>query len=469
MYNYIVLKKIKCEEKVMKKLLALLLTLAMMLALVACVKPDNKPDGGNTPDGGSTEQPDQGGEKTPDDELAVMSYEEYMAAEVDDEVLVEVYVQAHQSWWDNKITVYAADEDGGYFIYNMACSEDDAAKLTAGTKIKVHGYKTIWEGEIEIIDATFEFVEGDGYVAEAIDITDELGSETLVDYQNQLVSFSGLTVVEVEYQGGNPGKDIYLTVSLDGAEYSFCVESYLTFPDSDLYKAVGELEAGDVINVEGFLYWYNGANPHITSMTLVGPMTYDEYIAAPIDAEVIVEAYVQAHQSWWDNKNTVYAADENGGYFLYNMACSEEDAAKLLPGTKIRVHGYKAEWSGEIEIVDATFEFVEADSYVAEAKDATDLLGTDNLINYQNQLVSFSGLTVVSTEYQNGSRGKDIYVTVSLDGAEYDFCVESYLTSPDSDLYVAVEALKAGDVVDIEGFLYWYNGVNTHITGVTVK
>ena len=25
-----------------------------------------------------------------------------------------------------------------------------------------------------------------------------------------------------------------------------------------------------------------------------------------------------------------------------------------------------------------------------------------------------------------------------------------------------------GDKVDIEGFLYWYNGVNTHITGVTV-
>ena len=452
----------------MKKLLALLLTLAMMLTFVACVKPDNKPDGGNTPDGGSTEQPDQGGEETPDDELSVMSYEEYMAADVDDEVLVEVYVQAHQSWWDNKITVYAADEDGGYFIYNMACSEEDAAKLTAGTKIKVRGYKTIWEGEIEIVDATFEFVQGDGYVAEAIDITDELGSETLVDYQNQLVSFSGLTVVEVEYQGGNPGKDIYLTVSLDGAEYSFCVESYLTFPDSDLYKAVGELEAGDVIDIEGFLYWYNGANPHITSMTLVGPMTYDEYVAAPVNAEVIVEAYVQAHQSWWDNKITVYAADEDGAYFLYNMACSEEDAAKLTAGTKIRVRGYKAEWAGEVEIIEATFEFIEAAPYVAEAKDVTELLGTETLINYQNQLVSFSGLTIVNISYKNDG-GDDIYVTVGYNGADYSFCVERYLTAPDSDLYKAVQALKVGDVVDIEGFLYWYEGVNTHITGVTVK
>ena len=26
--------------------------------------------------------------------------------------------------------------------------------------------------------------------------------------------------------------------------------------------------------------------------------------------------------------------------------------------------------------------------------------------------------------------------------------------------------IKVGDVIDVEGFLYWYNGVNTHITSV---
>ena len=30
-------------------------------------------------------------------------------------------------------------------------------------------------------------------------------------------------------------------------------------------------------------------------------------------------------------------------------------------------------------------------------------------------------------------------------------------------------SLKVGDVVDMEGFLYWYQGVNPHITSVTVK
>ena len=79
-------------------------------------------------------------------------------------------------------------------------------------------------------------------------------------------------------------------------------------------------------------------------------------MAADLDSEVVIETYVQAKQSWWDNQATVYTQDKDGAYFLYNMACSEEDYEKLTPGTKIKVTGYKSEWSGEVEITDATFE-----------------------------------------------------------------------------------------------------------------
>ena len=201
-----------------------------------------------------------------------------------------------------------------------------------------------------------------------------------------------------------------------------------------------------------------------------GAMTYAEYDAAALESEVVIEAYVQATQSWWENKITVYAQDKDGAYFLYEMACSEADAAKLVPGTKILVKGYKGEWAGEVEIMDATFEFVEGgDTYIAEALDVTDKLGTDDLIKFQNQYVKFTDMTVEKIEYKNGTPGDDIYVTVSKNGASYSFCVEIYLTGEDTDVYKAVGALKAGDVVDVTGFLYWYNGVNTHITGVTVK
>ncbi len=201
-----------------------------------------------------------------------------------------------------------------------------------------------------------------------------------------------------------------------------------------------------------------------------GVMTYAEYEAAAIDDEVVIETYVQAKQSWWDNKATVYTQDKDGGYFLYEMACSEADYEKLVPGTKIKVTGYKGEWAGEVEVVDATFEIVEGgNTYVAEAFDATELLGTEDLIKHQNKFVSFKGLTVEGIEFKNGEPGDDIYVTVGYNGASYSFCVEMYLTAPDSDVYATVSGLEAGDVVDVEGFLYWYEGVNTHITGVTVK
>ena len=198
-----------------------------------------------------------------------------------------------------------------------------------------------------------------------------------------------------------------------------------------------------------------------------GVMTYAEYAAAELDAPVVIEAYVQATQSWWDNKITVYAQDPDGAYFLYEMACTEEDAPKLTKGTKIKVTGYKGEWAGEVEIMDATFEILEG-NWIAPATDATALLGTDELINIQNKFVSFKGLTVENITYKNDEPGDDIYVDVSLDGNTYSFCVERYLTAPETDVYKAFETIKAGDEVDIEGFLYWYNGVNTHITSVTV-
>jgi len=117
--------------------------------------------------------------------------------------------------------------------------------------------------------------------------------------------------------------------------------------------------------------------------------------------------------------------------------------------------------------MNATFEFVEdGETFIAEPLAATELLGTDELEAHMNQFASFEGLTIENISYKNDEPGDDIYVTVSLNDADYDFCVERYLTGPDSDVYKAVGELAEGDVIDIEGFLYWYEGVNTHITAV---
>ena len=203
-------------------------------------------------------------------------------------------------------------------------------------------------------------------------------------------------------------------------------------------------------------------------------MTHADYAAAELDSEVTVETYVQAKQSWWNDKATIYAQSADGAYFIYEMGISQEDYDKLVPGTKIRVKGYKSAWSGEVEIVDATYEVIESEPYIATATDVTALLGTDDLINHQNELVAFKGMTVEAYDetgaafaYKNANdKTDDLYFKVSKDGQTYGFCVEFYLCGKDTEVYKAVEALKVGDVVDLEGFLYWYEGANPHIISV---
>ena len=263
----------------MKKLLAVVLAVVLMFAFAACA---NNEDGNNNDvnnDGANVVDNDNNNDTDAKSEGA-MTYEEYAAAALDTEVVVEVYVQAKQSWWENTVTVYAQDEDGAYFIYGMPCSEEDYEKLTTGTKIKVTGYKSEWAGEVEIVDATFEILEGN-YVATALDVTSLLGTDDLIKHQNQFVAFKGMTVEAskdadgndvaflYKYDGsGQDGSDLYFKVSLNGETYTFTVESDLCDNTTEVYSAVKNLTIGDKIDLEGFLYWYEGVNPHITSVSV---------------------------------------------------------------------------------------------------------------------------------------------------------------------------------------------------------
>ena len=211
-----------------------------------------------------------------------------------------------------------------------------------------------------------------------------------------------------------------------------------------------------------------------------GVMTYQEYIDAEIDDPVVVETFIQDKQSWWDNKATVYTQDNEGAYFAYNMECSEEDYEKLVPGQKIRITGYKADFQGEIEIADATFELLEG-NYIAPAVDITEYLGTDELINFQNRFVSFTGMTVAASQDADGNdvaflykwngsgqEGDDLYFNVEINGNTYTFTVESYLRDQNTEVYQAVKNLNIGDKIDMAGYAYWYDTLNPHIISVTV-
>ena len=56
-----------------------------------------------------------------------------------------------------------------------------------------------------------------------------------------------------------------------------------------------------------------------------------------------------------------------------------------------------------------------------------------------------------------------------MGGNTYTFVIEYYLCNETTDVYQTVTNLKVGDTIDMEGFLYWYNGSQPHITSVVVK
>ena len=173
----------------MKKLIALLLVLTLAATFVAC---GNQPaaDPTTDPTDGTTEATEEA--TTGNEEVAVMTYAEFMAAETDSKVCIESNIQANQAWWDDngqgKVTLYLQDAEGAYFAYEVACTEEESAKLIPGTKVRITGDKAVWSGEIEIMNGTIEFLEGDTFTAEAKDVTELLGTEDLEAEMNKLVA-----------------------------------------------------------------------------------------------------------------------------------------------------------------------------------------------------------------------------------------------------------------------------------------
>ena len=270
----------------MKKLLTVLLSLLIVFTMAGCAKQAEPAPAEETP---AEETP---AEETPSEEVTVSTYAEYAALPTDGSAVVTIqgYVQAAQSYY-NGATLYLQDKDGAYFVYGGQISEEDYAKLVDstdytdgwkgignGTKVQVTGTKAEWSGEVELTDATVTVIDdGDKYVAEPVDITAALPTDPAA-YMNQKVALTDMTVVASNDDGaaflynwdgsGTEGSDVYVKFEKDGLEYSFLVESYLCYNGSDVYEAAEALEVGQVVDLEGFLYWYEGPQLHITSITV---------------------------------------------------------------------------------------------------------------------------------------------------------------------------------------------------------
>lgn len=267
----------------MRKLIALLLALLLAVSLIACGDPPDAPvvDVPTDPltTDAPTEEPTEPGAK-------VLTHDEFLAAPIDAIVTVVTNIQDVTERLDGIVQLYTQNAEGAYYIRDLACTEEDAfGVLNPGAKIQITGRKAESHGQVMIVDATYALLESvnDANFAAPVDVTDlaRQGDDALIGKMNFWVTVKGLTVVASKDATGNDvpflykqdgsgsqGDDIYFKAQIGEQVYTFVVNTLMigTGPQSEQYMDIEEnLQIGDVITIECYLCWNNGAQPHITA------------------------------------------------------------------------------------------------------------------------------------------------------------------------------------------------------------
>ena len=209
---------------------------------------------------------------------------------------------------------------------------------------------------------------------------------------------------------------------------------------------------------------------------------YSGFMSAEFGTEVVVKTFIQAKTKWYEEGYTsIYAMNENCGYYIYKVQCTKEQYDNLDIGECIIVKGNKQQWSGLIEITEATiYEIDSSYRFVAKAGTLMPYEFEGYSRDYINQLIALHELKVLSFSEDEdvafrykyngtGERGDDIYFKVQVGNSEYIFVVAAELCDENSEVYKMAESLKVGDIIDIEGFVYWYHGPQPHVTKIIKK
>lgn len=212
----------------------------------------------------------------------VYTHAEYISAKVDEEVTIKAVIQERCTFYNNKASFYLADKDGGYYVYNLACTEEEYQTLVKGTELEITGSKAEWKGQAEIDygkateNQEWKITGTNKEIRQVISVSN-ISKAELDKYKNLVVSVTELTVTEAPFTDWTTkeftpavGTDIYFTVKdSQNNTATYVVESYLesTQFDSTVYTKAGQLKVGDKINLKGFVYYYDEPQLQVTEIT----------------------------------------------------------------------------------------------------------------------------------------------------------------------------------------------------------
>lgn len=209
-------------------------------------------------------------------------------------------------------------------------------------------------------------------------------------------------------------------------------------------------------------------------------MSFSDFLIADEDSPVTAEGYIQAKDAWHEGFCSVYVQNEEGAYYLERLHCSQDEYQSLHVGRKIRISGYKSHWNDSLEISDATFQVLDGE-WFAKAIDATEMIGTDELILHQNEKAFFRNMTIeampdgYSVFYYGWDNTKqnvedaEIFFRASSDDMICDFTIKPSFCQKEQEILQILKSLHVGDTVDLTGYLRFYNGALPRIVEIVPK
>ncbi|MBR4164717.1 MAG: hypothetical protein IKR43_00565, partial [Lachnospiraceae bacterium] len=372
------------------------------------------------------------------------TFDEYVAAKENDTVVVKGVITGTMSKTrgNSANCLYLQDEDGGYYVYQLA-DDPDTAGYKPGMEIRVTGTRSTYSGTYEITNASVEVLKEGPVAYEALDVTElyqkaeSLKDADLTKRQAKLVTVKG---VEVTGQDTGSGYYKFKLGSLESYVRISGSVCPLTKDDQAKFIAGHAEHLGWIANVTGVLCVYDGA-------FYLTPVTVDafEYIGLPekSDAEKVAYEADLLELAEKITEDTVLSVNLNGAsYDTVKVAWSADNECVVIDGDKLVITCPDEDTEVTVKaVVTCGSETVEKEFKVLVEAAATDL--------YAAEIVDdpVAGEAYKLVLFQN-ALGKTLYFSGEASGERY--------------LGTTEKADKAADVSleEVEGGykLYFMNG-----------
>ena len=196
---------------------------------------------------------------------------------------------------NTSIYVAAKDGKGGVYAYRLKCTQEQYDnELVIGANVYISGAKKMYNGLREYDGSCTYLLESSTITTPTVhDVTDliKAGTKISADYQNQLIKFSGLEILEI---GEEDSKGRFnITVGEGENTFVIRVNTYITPTAGDAYKAYKALNLapGMTISAQGVCGWYNSAQMHpinATDITIEG-INYGKVMASELAKKLVIE------------------------------------------------------------------------------------------------------------------------------------------------------------------------------------